>query len=66
MEMMGEPASDHEISFDDVPQNAYYYEALQWAVEKGITTGLGNTNMFGPDNTCTRANAVTFIYRAMN
>ena len=49
--------------FYDVPNDAYYYEAVKWAVEKGVTNGIGN-NLFGPDQTCTRAQIVTFLYRA--
>ena len=49
--------------FYDVPNDAYYYEAVKWAVEKGITSGIGN-NLFGPDLPCTRAQIVTFLWRA--
>ena len=50
--------------FVDVPEGSYYEEAVDWAVEKGITTGTGN-NCFTPDGICTRAQAVTFLRRAM-
>ena len=50
--------------FVDVPEGSYYEEAVDWAVEKGITTGTGN-NCFTPDGICTRAQAVTFLWRAM-
>ena len=49
--------------FYDVPNGAYYYEAVKWAVEKGITDGIGNS-LFGPDLPCTRAQIVTFLWRA--
>ena len=49
--------------FYDVPNDAYYYEAVKWAVENGVTGGVGN-NLFAPDGTCTRAQAVTFLWRA--
>ena len=52
-----------EQIFKDVPANAYYYEAVKWAQEKGITGGTGE-GMFSPDATCTRAQSVTFLYRA--
>ena len=48
--------------FVDVPEGSYYEEAVDWAVEKGITTGTGN-NYFTPDGICTRAQAVTFLWR---
>ena len=50
--------------FYDVPNNAYFYEAVKWAVENGITTGT-TTSTFSPDATCTRAQAVTFLARAL-
>ncbi len=49
--------------FTDVDINAYYYNAVLWASENGITSGLTET-LFSPDTTCTRAQAVTFLYRA--
>lgn len=51
-------------SFRDVPSDAYYYDAVQWAVEQGITTGTSATR-FSPDEPCTRAQVVTFIWRAL-
>ena len=50
--------------FYDVPNGAYFYEAVKWAVENGITTGT-TTSTFSPDATCTRAQSVTFLYRAL-
>ena len=49
--------------FDDVAQGAYYYDAVKWAVDKGITNGK-TSNLFGSDDPCTRAQIVTFLYRA--
>jgi len=51
-------------SFADVPANAYFADAVKWAVDKGITNGLSDT-MFGPYESCTRAQSVTFLYRAL-
>ena len=50
-------------SFTDVPTGAYYEEAVGWAVEKGITKGTSDST-FTPDGVCTRAQAVTFLWRA--
>ena len=50
--------------FVDVAEGSYHEEAVNWAVENGITTGTGN-NHFTPDGICTRAQAVTFLWRAM-
>ena len=49
--------------FYDVPNDAYYYEAVKWAAEKGVTSGIGN-NLFAPNQPCTRAQIVTFLWRA--
>ena len=49
--------------FDDVSSSDYYAQAVQWAVNAGVTTGTG-ANTFSPDNTVTRAEAVTFLWRA--
>ena len=50
-------------AFTDVSENDYYYDAVQWAIGKDITTGTTETT-FGPGNPCTRAQAVTFLWRA--
>ena len=50
-------------SFADVPANAYFADAVKWAVDKGITNGLSDT-MFGPYESCTRTQIVTFLWRA--
>ena len=68
------PASKVEVSatfvkevetspFGDVSTSVYYYEAVKWAQEKGITGGIGN-GLFGPNQPCTRAQIVTFLWRA--
>lgn len=49
--------------FQDVPIDAYYYEAVKWAQKKGITGGIGD-GLFGPNQPCTRAQIVTFLWRA--
>ena len=49
-------------AFDDVPEDAYYAEAVAWAVEKGITAGVSK-DKFAPNNTCTRGQIVTFLHR---
>jgi hypothetical protein len=49
--------------FSDVSTSAYYYEAVKWAQEKGITGGIGN-GLFGPNQPCIRAQIVTFLWRA--
>ena len=59
----GSPAADGDSGFADVPADAYYAQAVQWAVEEGITNGNTATT-FGPDIPCTRADVVTFLYRA--
>ena len=58
-------AANHsgEGGFTDVPAGSYYYDAVQWAVNKNITNGI-STNTFSPNGICTRAEAVTFLWRA--
>ena len=59
----GEPKAENATNpFDDVKEGQYYYDAVLWAVEKGITTGTTATT-FRPDQTCTRGQIVTFIWR---
>ena len=58
----GKPASDAEMPFTDVEEGSWYAEAVAWAVEKGITSGLTETT-FGPSEPCNRAQIVTFLYR---
>ena len=54
-----------ETAFTDVDKDAYYYEALIWATENGITQGTSETT-FTPDKACSRAEMVTFLYRFSN
>lgn len=57
-------APDPDIpGFTDVPASAYYYDSVMWAVEQGITSGTSATT-FSPDTSCTRAQMVTFLWRA--
>ena len=60
----GKPAATSKNPFTDVNQGEYYYEAVIWAVEKGVTTGTSATT-FAPNATCTRGQIVTFLYRAI-
>ena len=60
----GSPAAKSgAMPFADVKAGSYYYDAVLWAVEQGITKGTSDT-MFSPDATCTRAQIVTFLWRA--
>lgn len=62
---LGEPeAMSTDIDFSDVKVSDYFYKAVLWAVEKGITNGTGGTK-FSPDVTCTNAHILTFIWRAV-
>ena len=61
--LAGKPAPTKAAAFTDVPDGASYAQAVAWAVEKGITTGTGAA-AFSPNDTCTRAQIVTFLYRA--
>ena len=60
----GSPEPKSAASFSDVAADAYYAKAVAWAVENGITSGTGD-GKFSPDATCTRAQAVTFLSRAL-
>ena len=62
---MGEPEYTIENPFSDVSETKYYYNAVLWAYENGITEGEDETH-FGPENTCTRGQVVTFLHRAYN
>ena len=59
-EIVEEPET---LPFADVPTGAYYYDAVAWAVENGVTGGTSATT-FSPDNACTRAQMMTFLWRA--
>ena len=58
-----EPDIPDAPTFTDVPADAYYTDAVAWAVENGVTAGTGN-GTFSPENNCTRAQIVTFLWRA--
>ena len=59
----GESISEAEVTFPDVPEDAFYHDAVAWAVENDITTGMGD-GTFAPMIICNRAQVVTFLYRA--
>lgn len=61
---MGQPAAVSGASFADVPADSYYAQAVAWAVEGGITQGVGG-NRFDPNATCTRAQIAAFLARSM-
>lgn len=60
----GNPRVFSEVSFTDVEPNSGDREAIAWAVENQVTNGTGDGSTFSPDETCTRAQIVTFLYRA--
>ena len=60
--MAGEPVVNESCQFEDIDSNAYYYNAVIWAVASGITNGITETS-FQPNGTCTRGQFVTFLYR---
>lgn len=62
---LGSPEAGDSVNFIDVPADAPYADAVAWAVAKGITNGTG-ANTFSPNATCTRAQIVTFLCRALN
>lgn len=59
----GSPVVNYAMNMTDVPADAYYAEAVRWALSEGITTGTTKTT-FSPDEICTRAQAVTFLCRS--
>lgn len=61
---MGSPAVSYDGKFNDVPVDAAYAQAVAWALANGVTAGTGEST-FGPDNTCTRGQIATFLYRAL-
>ena len=62
----GTPAPASTVNpFEDIQEDAFYYNAVLWAVEEGITQGYGSEVIFNPDGDCTRGQIVTFLYRAM-
>ena len=56
--------AEAEVSFTDVPTDAFFYEPVIWAVEQGITNGYGSADTFAPDVTCNRGQVATFLWRA--
>lgn len=60
-----EPETPAAPAFADVPEDSYYADAVQWAVEAGITDGTGE-HSFSPNDGCTRAQVITFLWRAAN
>ena len=71
--MQNSPESKAENPFTDVKADAYYANAVLWAVENGVTTGASATTfdpvgggLFGSDNSCTRGQIVTFLYRCLS
>ena len=61
---VGQPTAGGTANFTDVPTDSYYAQAVSWAVENGITTGIGN-GKFDPAATCTRAQIAAFLARSM-
>ena len=61
---VGQPTAGGTANFTDVPTDSYYAQAVAWAVENGITTGVGNGH-FDPTSTCTRAQIAAFLARSM-
>lgn len=61
--MAGSPAVTGDGTFTDVPESARYHDAVYWAIQQGITNGTSDTT-FSPSDTCTRAQIVTFLWRA--
>ena len=57
------PVENNTPAFEDVPDGAYYADAVQWAVENGVTNGLSET-VFAPNETCNRGQVATFLWRA--
>ena len=60
----GSPAVSGSTTFSDVAADAYYASAVMWAAENGISNGIGSGS-FGSDDDCTRAQLVTFLWRAL-
>ena len=60
----GAPTAGAAAPFTDVDSESYYYDAVQWAVEDGITKGTSET-AFSPDDDCTRAQIVTLLWRCL-
>ena len=61
---VGWPTAGGTANFTDIPTDSYYAQAVAWAVENGITTGVGG-GKFDPTGTCTRAQIAAFLARSM-
>ena len=62
---MGEPEPEKvEHAFEDTEEGAFYYKAMLWALENGVTSGKSATQ-FAPNEPCTRGQVVTFLYRLL-
>ena len=59
----GSPAAEAVNPFVDVTEGEWYYDAVLWALENSVTTGMSDS-IFGVENICNRAQIVTFLYRA--
>ena len=63
---MGAPEIENRVNpFTDLEVGAFYFDAVLWAVENGVTSGI-SAELFAPGQTCNRAQIVTFLYRAYN
>jgi len=62
--LAGRPSDAAAVDFSDISANAAYAQAVAWAVEEGVTAGTSATT-FSPDNTCTRGQIATFLYRSL-
>ena len=62
---LNSPAVSGSVPFTDVKKGKFYYDPVLWAVQNNITTGTTETT-FSPNDSCTRGQAVTFLYRAVN
>ena len=63
----GEPSPKNLSSnFNDIDANQFYYKAVLWAAENGITEGYGSPSLFAPGATCKRSEVVTFLFRAFS
>lgn len=63
--MNGCPIVTEDTTFVDIEENSWYYDAVLWAVETGVTNGYGANDIFAPDALCTRAEIVTFLWRSV-
>lgn len=62
----GQPSASNHSGFVDVPHTAYFASPVTWAAKRGVTTGVGGSNRFEPHRDVTRAESVTFLWRARN